>query len=82
MQHKSVTINEQGQVVIPKEFRDYLNSKTVIIQKEEDNSIKFIPIPDLGGSLAQYSTKNIDFKDARDQAWNEEVDSKFNTKDK
>jgi len=82
MQQKSVTISEHGHVIIPKDFRNYLNSKTVLIQKEEDHSIKLIPIPDLGGSLSQYSTKNIDFKQARDEAWDEEIESKFNTKNK
>ena len=83
MQQKSTTINEQGQIVIPKIFRDYLNSKTVLIQKDENNSIKLTPIPDLGGSLAKYTTsKNIDFKQERNQAWNDAVKQKFDPKNK
>lgn len=75
MNLQSVTINEQGQIIIPKVFREYLKSNTLIIQKnEEDNSIKLIPIPDLAGSLSQYSTKKtVDFSEERKQAWNEEI---------
>ena len=82
MQQRSVTINEQGQIVIPKDFRDYLNSSSVIIKKEANNSITLTPIPDLGGSLAQYSTKAIDFKQAREKAWDEEMRNKFDSKNK
>ena len=83
MQQKSTTINEQGQIVIPKIFRDYLNSKTVLIQKDENHSIKLTPIPDLGGSLAKYtSSKNSDFKQERNQAWESAVKQNFDPKDK
>ena len=81
MSSKAININEYGQITIPKDFRKILNSRTVLLQKDSknDNIIKLVPIPDIAGSLANYSKKEfIDFSDARNKAWNSEIDTEFN----
>ncbi len=85
MNSKPLTINEHGQITIPRKFREILKSLTVVLEQdsEKSNVIKLVPVPDVGGSLSEYAKEDfIDFKNARDSAWENVVTDKFFNKAK
>ena len=84
MRSKPIRITDQGQITIPKEMRDLILSRTVMLEvdQQNNNTIRIIPIPDVGGSLAAFGRDDINFQKEREQAWDQVTESKFNKKEK
>lgn len=76
MNSKPITINEHGQITIPKRFRELLNSPSITLEQENDGSniIRLIPVQDVGGSLSSYALdESIELRDERKKAKEEEI---------
>ena len=79
MRSNPITVTSQGQITIPKEMRDLMESQAVILELDpaRNNEIKIIPVSDVAGSLKAFGRgPEIDFNSEREQAW-KEVESKF-----
>jgi AbrB family looped-hinge helix DNA binding protein len=72
---KTAKISSKGQITLPKEVRDKLQSDTVCIVITDDG-IRLEPVRDVGGSLKKYASETITVEEARDRAWTEMVNAK------
>ena len=82
---KPITINEHGQITIPKLFREILNSPTIVLERDstQPNIVRLIPVPDIGGSLSEYvQNELIDFSKERENAWQANTPNEFNNQNK
>jgi len=74
MHSKPIRITVQGQITIPKEFRELLDSDLIMLKDTENKEIKLIPISDAAGRLAKYATNsNMGFASERKIAWEKSV---------
>ncbi len=77
---KTLTISDKGQIVIPKQFVKYLESKLIKLELGNNQEVRIIPIKDVAGSLTDFAKKqtSADFQDLRNQAWDQTSSEKFN----
>ncbi|MFA4835146.1 MAG: AbrB/MazE/SpoVT family DNA-binding domain-containing protein [Dehalococcoidia bacterium] len=74
----AVKITRKGQVTIPKEIREKLNSNTIYFEVEND-IVMVKPVRDAAGSLSEYAGNakpGISVKQMKDKAWEEAVREK------
>lgn len=64
----TIKITSKGQITIPKEVRDFLNTDMVTFEIKDDQ-VLMKPLDKVGGILKAYQ-KDISFKEARSLAWN------------
>ena len=74
---KTMKISSKGQVTIPKEIRDFLDTKVVEFEIEKDR-VFLKPVKDVGGFLAEYSSEYVPADEARQTAWEEVAREKGN----
>ncbi len=71
---KPIRITEQGQITIPREFRELLKSDLIMLEDMGDKNLRLIPISDAAGRLAKYANNSdVDFASTRETAWNSSV---------
>ena len=77
---KTLTISDKGQIVIPKEFVRYLETKVIKLEVGHNQEVRIIPIRDVAGSLTEFAKKQVstDFNEIRNQAWDQTITEKFN----
>lgn len=68
-------ITSKGQVTIPKEIREVLNTDVVEFKLVKGNVI-IKPVMSVGGSLQKYAKKYHSLKDTRDSVWKNVVNDK------
>lgn len=74
MMSKAVRVTENGQITIPKAFRDVLGSELLILETDSNNQVKLLPIKDAAGSLSQYrKDSDLTFNQIRQEAWQNSV---------
>ena len=80
MRVRALTISDKGQIVIPKQFMQYLGTKLIKLEVSENQEVRIIPIKNVAGSLTDFAKKQIpsDFSEIRNQAWNHAIAEKFN----
>lgn len=61
-------ITRKGQVTIPKEIRDLLESDIVEFELT-GGKVVVKPVKSVGGSLSRYSRRYAPLKDIRDKVW-------------
>ena len=66
-------ITRKGQVTIPKEMRDVLQSDVVEFEKIGNDKIIIKPVKSVAGSLKKYSKKYVPLKEVRDKVWEDVV---------
>ena len=64
----AVKITSKGQVTIPKEIRDLLNTDVVEFELIEGNVV-IKPVKSVGGSLSKYARKYVPLERIRDKVW-------------
>jgi AbrB family looped-hinge helix DNA binding protein len=72
---KTLKISSKGQITIPKEIREALNSDLVRIVAEGE-TIRLEPIKDVGGSLKRFASRFVPLKKAREKARTEALREK------
>lgn len=78
----AVKITRKGQVTIPKEIRERLNTNTIYFDVEND-TVVVKPVRDAAGSLREYAGNvepGIPMKQMKDKAWEEAVREKSGQK--
>ncbi|HBR16804.1 MAG: hypothetical protein A3G39_05045 [Deltaproteobacteria bacterium RIFCSPLOWO2_12_FULL_43_16] len=65
---KAVKITSKGQVTIPKEIRDLLESNIIEFEMAGGN-IMLKPVKSIGGSLSGYTKKYVPLKAVREVVW-------------
>ncbi|MCA9445401.1 MAG: AbrB/MazE/SpoVT family DNA-binding domain-containing protein [Candidatus Omnitrophica bacterium] len=66
---KTSKISSKGQITLPKEVRERLQSDVIRIVMEED-SIRIEPVTSVAGSLSRYAKgKKTSHRVAREKAW-------------
>ena len=68
----TATITSKGQITIPREIRNILDSKTVEINVA-DGEVRIRPVRSVAGALAKYAEgkEAAPFSKVRDQVWEE-----------
>ncbi len=62
-------ITRKGQVTIPKEMRDILQSDVVEFEKVGNDEIVIKPVKSVGGSLKKYTKKYVPLKEVKHKVW-------------
>ena len=66
----TLTISNKGLMLLPKKVRDILGTNTITLSINAQNQIVLSPIIELGGALADYSTKDeIPYDEIRAKSW-------------
>lgn len=73
---KTAKLSKKGQITLPKKVREFLGSNVVKVVIE-NGQVRLEPLGDLAGSLSQYAKEYIPFEEARDRAWEAEVNEKY-----
>jgi len=73
-------ITKKGQVTIPRQIRDKLESEVIQFDIVDDNVV-IRPVKSVAGSLSSYAKKGlIPFKEAREKAWEEAIRERYGEK--
>ena len=76
----TVKITKKGQVTIPRNIREQLDSQIVEFAIV-GNDIVMRPVKSVAGSLSSYAKKEaVTFKEAREKAWDEAVRDRYGKK--
>ncbi len=62
-------ITRKGQVTIPKEMRDILQSDVVEFEKMGNDEIVIKPVKSVGGALKKYTKKYVPLKEVKNKVW-------------
>lgn len=62
-------ITRKGQVTIPKEMRDILQSNVVEFEKVGNDEIVIKPVKSVGASLKKYTKKYVPLKEVKHKVW-------------
>lgn len=63
-------ITKAGQVTVPKEIRDILNTDAIAFEVLDNNDVHIVPIKSVGGALTKYTKQgDADFASIRDEVW-------------
>lgn len=76
---KTVKVTKKGQVTIPRNIRNLLNSDVVEFVVIDGN-IVVKPVESVAGSLKSYAKKYIPLKDIREKVWEEVVHDRIGKK--
>jgi len=72
---KTVKISSKGQITLPRQFRDILQSDIVRIVADQ-GLIKIEPVRDAAGSLSHYAGRYVSLKKIKGKAWEEALGEK------
>jgi bifunctional DNA-binding transcriptional regulator/antitoxin component of YhaV-PrlF toxin-antitoxin module len=67
---KTLSIGPRGQITLPKKLRNLFKTNTIVLELVDDTHAIISPVPDVGGSMAEFKKKtNLSFDQIRNQAW-------------
>lgn len=72
---KTIRISSKGQITLPKQFRDLLQSDVVRIVAHR-GAIKIEPVQDAAGTLRRYAGRYVPVKKIKGKAWEEALGEK------
>jgi bifunctional DNA-binding transcriptional regulator/antitoxin component of YhaV-PrlF toxin-antitoxin module len=72
---KTVKISSKGQITLPRQIRDILQSDIVRIVADQ-GLIKIEPVKDAAGSLSHYAGRYVPLKKIKGKVWEEAVGEK------
>jgi bifunctional DNA-binding transcriptional regulator/antitoxin component of YhaV-PrlF toxin-antitoxin module len=72
---KTVKISSKGQITLPRQFREMLQSDIVRIVAEQ-GLIKIEPVRDAAGGLRRYAGRYVYLKKIKEKVWEEALGEK------
>jgi len=72
---KTVKISSKGQITLPRQFREMLQSDIVRIVAD-GGAIKIEPVKDAAGTLRRYAGRYVPAKKIKEKAWEEALGEK------
>jgi len=72
---KTVKISSKGQITLPRQFREMLQSDIVRIVADQ-GLIKIEPVRDAAGSLRRYAGRYVSLKKIKGKVWEEALGEK------
>jgi bifunctional DNA-binding transcriptional regulator/antitoxin component of YhaV-PrlF toxin-antitoxin module len=72
---KTIKISSKGQITLPRQFREMLQSDVVRIVADQ-GSIKIEPVRDAAGSLRRYAGRYVALKKIKEKVWEEALGEK------
>jgi bifunctional DNA-binding transcriptional regulator/antitoxin component of YhaV-PrlF toxin-antitoxin module len=72
---KTIKISSKGQITLPRQFREMLQSDIVRIVADQ-GLIKIEPVRDAAGSLCRYAGRYVPLKRIMGKVWEEALDER------